>query len=239
MIHNLYKGEIELEYKDDVHKYFANGKQVESVTEILKVVAKPNLIPWAVQTGIQHIKNEIKEGKYSLEEFDKILDSAQKKHINLKNEASDTGRFFHAWIENHIKGIEQPIPENEWAKKSIENFLNWVKESEITFTESEVLLYSKGFKYAGRADFIARYKDGLILGDIKTSKSIYPEMYLQTAAYKRAYEEERKCYINKRLILHFNKEGELNIVENPNYLKDFTGFKGALNLHRRLKELEE
>jgi len=59
--HELYGGRIILEYDDDKHSYTVNGNYVPSVTGILNVIAKPALIPWALNMGVRTGSPELEE----------------------------------------------------------------------------------------------------------------------------------------------------------------------------------
>lgn len=65
----------------------------------------------------------------------------------------------------------------------------WLK-SGLTYVASEIVVGSREHKFGGRIDILARDRKGrLILVDFKTSKHVAPDMFMQVAMYKLAYEE--------------------------------------------------
>lgn len=70
----------------------------------------------------------------------------------------------------------------------------------------ELKVWSEQYQYQGTLDCVAKIGKKLVVVDWKTSKSIYPDMGLQLAAYAKAYEERYGKKINTGLIVLVTKE---------------------------------
>ena len=120
------------------------------------------------------------------------IENATKKWRQEKEAAADAGTAIHDWIEKKIKGEDQEIPEDEKVKNGVLAFLQWTNENKIKWLENEKIVYSKKHDFIGKLDAIAKINGRKFLIDYKSSKGLYPEFYLQTAAYQLAYEEEKR-----------------------------------------------
>lgn len=244
----LYGGTIELCLDEARHRFTANGNPVfPSVTAATGVIDKSKpLIYWAVglakgylMENLQILIEDTKGDKISA-----LIEEAAKQHNIKKEKAADVGTQVHDWVEKFIKAKSKKdwpeIPKDPQVFNGITAFLKWVDEYEVEFKSSEKLIYSKKYKYAGIMDAEAIIKRKLCVIDFKTSKAIYPEMRFQVAAYQAAVEEEsEKEYSGNKWLARFDKEtGEFETHEFAEQDKDFKAFLAALELRRRLKDLE-
>lgn len=217
MIINLYNGEEKIEFKEDSHRYYRDSdtekkkdgtpkkESIAGVTTFLGIIAKPFLINWAVGVTIDYLKNNLDK---ITEDPNKLLAEAKAEAERIKQDAADKGHLIHKWIEEHIKGLKPEMPQDEQVQKGVISFLEWKKEHNVEFLESEKFVYSRLHKYAGIIDIIAKVDGKLYLIDIKTGNNIYSEMFLQTAAYIKADMEERGTKYEGRIILRISKETE-------------------------------
>jgi hypothetical protein len=244
----LYDGTIELCFDEGKHRFTVNGNSVfPSVTAATGVIDKSRpLIYWAVglakdflMGNLQVLIDDTKGDKIAA-----IIEEAVKQHSIKKQEAADVGTQVHDWVERFIKAKSKnewpEIPKDPQVFNGVTAFLKWVDEYEVKFISSEKLVYSKKYKYAGIMDAEAVIKRKTCVIDFKTSKAIYPEMRFQVAAYQAAAEEESgKEYSGNKWLARFDKQtGEFEAHEFAEQDKDFKAFLAALDLKRRLKELE-
>ena len=159
--------EYNLDYDEDAHSYKVDGVKVPSVTRIVDACFPKNLTNWAVTLGE--------------EEYHRILD-----------EALDIGNYTHEWIEAYlnqptIELKDHAIPdENHGSYKSIKSFLNWDKDYEPEWIDSERKIYCDKYKYAGTVDAVAKINGRVCVIDFKTSRKIYKPYHLQVTAYAQA-----------------------------------------------------
>jgi hypothetical protein len=91
----------------------------------------------------------------------------------------------HEVLECWGKGIAVPEYPRE-AESYVNQLTMFLFESRPRFVESEFTVWSHKYGYAGTGDFIAEIDGKIILGDMKTGKSLYPEVGLQVAALAHA-----------------------------------------------------
>lgn len=120
-----------------------------------------------------------------------------------RDERGDVGRAVHRLIEARVLG--QPVPQELLDDVTLRPFLRhferWVKEWEVEFEASEMVVANSEAGYAGTLDFLFRSRiisllldlplATIYLGDTKTGgeldeRGVYPEAGYQMAAYRSA-----------------------------------------------------
>ena len=144
-------------------KYIMEEKRLPSVTEILSIVAKPYLIPWANKMGLQGVDL----GEYNAE-------------------ATNLGIIVHGKIESYYKNTEFddsnfPEPMRKKSDELFGKFLNWESEREIIPIFNELPMICNEF--GGTIDAVVEMDGKTTIIDWKTSKEIYPEYFGQLSGY--------------------------------------------------------
>lgn len=170
------KTKINFEHKDYLT---TDGKKLPSVTTILKVMNKPELVEWANMMG------------YKRQSVRKILD-----------ESAIIGTLVHYMIEQKCKKKPVPLylnklaPEPDVVLHCFKLFKNWYKDyGKPKFLYNELRLQNN--EIGGCIDSICKIGDDYILLDFKTSKKIYPSMFLQIAGYYILLKDVRPDIANK------------------------------------------
>ncbi len=173
-----------------------------SVTTICKVLDKFQLRAWAASVDVdwfrehtigRFLRGEINENELRELDLDAIAKEAKGYHTVVSKEATDYGtRIHHALNIYHNTGAWPIDPELRDAFKAcIEEEVG----AGLTVIESEKMIYSQTFSYAGTLDLhcICHLEDTTGIVDYKThggDKAItYPEHLLQLGAYVAALEE--------------------------------------------------
>jgi hypothetical protein len=183
------------------------GQKLRSVTTLLgQGFPKPGLMFWSAnltaQDAMENLPYLINSSLHP-EQREAAYDWLRKGHIRKKDERGDIGTAVHDVVEAIV--LESPLPESVLADPEmapyLENFLQFVKDWEVTFEASEMVVANYTHCYAGRLDYMfyspvisAALKlpaDTLYMGDTKTGgeldeKGVYPEAGLQMAGYRRA-----------------------------------------------------
>jgi len=184
---------------DRARFYPIAGDEWPSVTTALDILDKPGLMYWAAneeRKAFETAMLAVLSGPHA-DQPDKVLEAViaatrgAKAMEKEKAKAAAIGTAAHAYIEWETKrllgekvGDEPEIPEPaQWA---VESWKDWAKEVNFTPIASEQTVFCPGCGYAGTFDWIAKVRGVVTLGDIKTSKAIYPEAYLQNIAYRHA-----------------------------------------------------
>jgi len=144
--------------------------------------------------GVTTVINELGWNKNMLIAWSRREALAGNDPDKIKNEAAKPGTLTHSFIEGHIKGEKVDTTDFtknqiELAKNSYFAFVEWEKAMKPKYLGTEIQLVSEKYRFGGTADMIGEIGGELVLADWKTSKGIYPEMTIQIAAYKIAYEE--------------------------------------------------
>lgn len=177
------------------------------MTSIIGILNKPALIPWAVQKTIDFVNDNLEKIQDGDDfEVRDILYGAKNASENEKNESASIGTKIHEWVENFIKTGVMTLPENPKVLEGVNSFIEWKEINNIEFVSTERIVYSKKYKYVGMFDIEAIKDDKRFLIDIKTGNGIYKEVRLQTSAYVRADEEERRKKYDGRYVLKISKE---------------------------------
>lgn len=252
---SLYNGEVDIVFYPNSHRYKVNGVYVKSVTKVLSVINKPQLIQWAVNLAKAYLKAQLIDGNFIT---DQLIDEACSMHTRTKDEAADTGKIIHAWVEQFAKAkiawekVVFDLPEQDQAANGVLGFMEWYKNHKVEFTFSEKLIYSRQHNFVGTSDVGIVLDWVKLLADVKSSKGIYAEQILQCIAYVEWYEEEHGEVFEGVAILRFEKgtweEGE--VIEkpfdvfvlkksDPLYQACRNAFLGALHLQKTLEEAEK
>lgn len=173
--------ENSLRTEDGKHLYTIEGVdyEIESVTTNLHVINKRNVNDWRVKLG--------------KEESNRIRD-----------EGGDIGRAVHAAGLRLFKGegygsyewsqLGIPTPEDERVRNAVRALVLMRREMELDVLGAEVFVWSRAYGYAGTMDapvWANPERTMVDLFDWKTSSAVYPEAWLQLAAYAVAFQE---CY---------------------------------------------
>ena len=148
-----------------------DGKRVPSVTTYLGVLAKPALIHWAWNLGVQGLD-----------------------YRKVRDQAGDTGTLVHYLIMCQLKGEEPDLSEYspveiESTYSPMDKFESWAEGKVLEPILLEQPLVSELHRFGGTPDFYGKVDGVMTLLDFKTSGGIYPENFYQLAAYKTLLEE--------------------------------------------------
>ncbi|WP_101784260.1 hypothetical protein [Nonomuraea indica] len=196
-------------YKDP-----ATGDLLRSVTTILSQGSpKEALIHWAgklvAETAMEHLPQLVRASR-DPEQARQMTDWLKRAHTRKKEERADIGTAVHALIEARVLGT--PVPDEvandlelqPYARK----FDDFVRDWQIEFTASEMVVADYDHKFAGTLDYLLRSPllaaalgcpaDMDIPGDTKTGgeldektydgnvRGVYPEAGVQMSAYRMA-----------------------------------------------------
>jgi hypothetical protein len=225
--------------KDTPHGRFyeVDGQLLPSVTHILSAIGKPALINWAANEERKLVteaaaqlytdwSTEIVPPQMPREAYVATLTArlgTVKAHQKALTKAGEIGSQIHHLIEWHLRTIlgadagPKPIVGDKalWGFMAFEDF---AKSCHLKPVLIEKTVYSKTHGYAGTMDLLARVNGELVLLDIKSGKSVYPEAFLQASAYSVALEEMGYSLPAKALIIRVPKvdtDPEFEIVQAP------------------------
>ena len=175
---HLYNKTVPLEFDDDKHHYTIEGRTIDGVTSVLKILDKPALIPWAVNQAVGYMDKNLPVG-VALDELQKkqLLDEAKKIYRKTASDAADLGTLTHEWCEKWIKGMNPEMPTNEILRQNAENFVKWA-------TEHKVDLRPQNAKYTQRNTIIVVR---LIFSDVLTAERSLETLRLLVAFMMKCF----------------------------------------------------
>lgn len=213
-----------------------DGTLYTGVTTVLKALGGRDwLAGWAVKMTAEDIYKRIAAETKPLSPaaLKAACDEGKKAWRATSAEARDVGTEVHKWIEAKRAGEPLPPLTTDGAKRGTEALLDWERKHKVRIIASEQIVASHLHKVAGTLDCVAEIDGRVGVGDYKTSSGIYPEMGLQTAAYKMCYEEMASDLTPKldgRFIVRLDKRTgafEFRWIESP------LGFDTETFLHLR------
>lgn len=258
----LYNGEVLLEFDRKTHKYLVTDLALDdqfivpSVTQVLKVIDKSGpLTQWAANCAIDYMReklpafvgNAITHGAMDEIALDELLNEARYNFRKISQRAKDIGTLVHEWVEGYLRWKSKlareapPIPGNAEAANGCRAAVEWLEKHSYNVRQPEMLLYSRKHQVAGTMDFPGEVDGRMSVLDWKTSKYVYDEYRLQTAAYSVMYEEMTGEHIRDRWIIRLDKE--TGIVEPHRFpefeiAKDFEAFLAFKTGLKRILELQ-
>ena len=200
-----------------------DGTIVPGVTTILGILNKPALVPWANKLGLQGIDST--------------------KYVDEK---AAIGTLAHQMIANYLRGEQTDTSEYsklqiDQAENAVLSFFEWEKNHHLEPVFVEEPMISEHHRFGGTLDFLGTVngEPELALIDFKTSGGIYPEMYIQVAAYRQlAFEHELD--VQKVKILRIGRTEDEGFEDKPvNHLdKRWELFLHCLAIYNLQKEVK-
>lgn len=194
--------------------YLIDGVEYPRITRILEVISRPGLEKWRARVGD---------------------DEANR----IARKATDLGTEVHKAVEQIHTGqsVKSVLDTMQiFGRADLYQFVKaygaWFEEAVDEVIAAERIVCSKKYGYAGTTDAVLWLKDGrMVVGDVKTSKTVSGEYRLQTSAYAIALREEG-IPIDGRLILWLpsSAPGKFAAVDFDDYEGDRRGWLSALTL---------
>lgn len=232
-------------FNEKQHRYEWDGKLVPGVTSILRRLNKPALISWAANMAAEHIREH---GDYDGDSqgwfvSEACLEAARIAHATKRDNAADVGKAVHKYAEGVLLGgpAIAEVPDDPAIRAGVTAFEAWLAEHTLEPMGLERRVLSKKFYYAGTTDFYGRIDGNLAVLDFKTSTAIYNEMWLQTAAYELALQEELQTTepITRWLIRLDKKTGKFEAKSQPYSALHEDAWINLVELNRCLTKIEE
>jgi len=199
--------------------YWVGKKPYISVTNVLKIIDKPQIVYW--------FGKEVYQAMVANPELDErgALNAPYAKSDQAKNR----GTTVHSIVEAYKNGSGEirTIPEYQGYATG---FYNFVKDMGFQVTNNEGSIFSEVHKYAGTFDlrgFMQSRPDEYWLIDVKTGKDIYPEAGLQLSAYKHGVLEQGSI-VHRIGVLLLSPTGKYKFAEQED---DFDIFLSAKKLY--------
>ena len=181
-------------FKSHQKYYTKDGVLVKGVTTILNILNKQHLLKWANDLGLEGIKMSTY--------VDNLADIGTLAHAIISGSRTNTVVDYSDYSKNQI----------DIATVASDKFFKWQKANNLKHIKSEIKLVSDKYMFGGTADIYCDLDGKKTLIDLKTSKAVYGEAFIQTAAYKVLL-EENGYPVDKVLILRIGRDPEEGFEE--------------------------
>lgn len=170
------------------HAYLIDTKTGKSVF----YADKPDLSKGDLFISVSQILSMLGGGdfliRWALTTFGGYVDplKAQQEYMD---KVSTLGSKLHKYVEYELKG--QEYPEDELTEDMYPGILSWDKfknEHTVEMVDSELVLHSKRYRFAGTIDARLKIDGKLYIVDFKTG-SVQDKAYIQLMAYKTMLQE--------------------------------------------------
>jgi hypothetical protein len=217
------KEKISSKVKAHTRYKLKDGTIVPGASTICGLRAKPQLVKWANNLGLQGIDSS----KYT-------------------DEKADVGTLAHYRIMCHLTNQKEDLTEYSplvisQSDNCLLSFFEWEKKHEIKLVFSEKDFISEEMKFGGCIDILA-YVDGILeLIDLKTGKAIYDNYFVQLAGYDMLLSEAGYKVINRRILNIPRAEDECFVekIESDSKMIIYKNiFKSLLNVYYCEKQLK-
>lgn len=126
--------------------------------------------------------------RWALKEFGGRVDSI-KAHKDYMERVSDLGSRLHKWIEYDLKN--KKFPDGELVEDMVGGIEAWdlfKTQHKIELIDSERVLFSKQYRFAGTIDLRVKIDGIAYIADLKTG-SVQSKAFIQLTAYKHMMKE--------------------------------------------------
>jgi len=153
---------------------------------------KPDLSKGDLYISVSQILSMLGSGdfliQWALREFGGLADSTGA-YRSYMDRVSDLGSKLHKYIEFDLKGLEFPEAEmTETMVPGIQSWHDFKEKHEIKLIDSERVLHSKRYRFAGQLDLRVEIDGVTYVADLKTG-SVMGKAFIQLAAYKHMLKE--------------------------------------------------
>ena len=198
------------------------GELVPGVTTILSVKAKPALVGWAFNIGKHNPElPSIRAYVDDLAEIGTVV------HLRVNADLMGTVPDFSDYAPSVVAQSDV----------SFEKYLSWKRGRAISLLGAELSLVSDEHRYGGTLDFFGVIDGALTVLDVKTGKAIYPEYFIQAAAYAQLVVEHFHVTPAELRILQIGRTGAEGFAER--IVSDFGPYWRAFAACRALYDADK
>jgi hypothetical protein len=180
------------------YKHPLTGRVVPGVTTVLKKLDKPGILQWAVDNtsayavaNIDALMNRTEEQGYGFLRWYWKRDPLSGDETDIRNysngvlsDAAELGTLMHDWIAAEHDELPYPdvslAPQYFW--EMVAEWDKWKSEHDVKPILTETTFWSEEYGYAGTADGLWEVDGVNMLIDVKTSRNVWDEHFMQLSA---------------------------------------------------------
>lgn len=187
--------------------YELDGQTLPRVSTILQTLAKPGLEQWRQRVGVEEAKR-------------------------ISQEATTLGSAIHAATEAWDRDAE--LPTDYTLYPYVNAYRTWVAQHVAEVVAIERVVWSLTLRFAGTLDRLYRMRDNrLLLGDIKSGKTVDGITRAQLSAYALALEECAGIHVDGRVVIHLpsNQQSVCRAIEYDDDARDMLTWRSLCWLY--------
>lgn len=255
-----FDGKHTIQFNEKSHRYKLDGEACTGATTFIKAAypTSMGLISWMKAQSIEHVFqwfiNRGSVHSITTEEWNEEVKAAKAADKKPAQEAADVGTLIHdfAYLSElgkiseaqslYDQMMQLPVESKDKLLNGINKFKAWKEKVKDELVKSEELIASPTYKFCGKFDRLARRDGKLVLGDFKSSNSIYLEHFIQLGAYSIALREWCGLNVDGLEVIRFGKEdGEFEtlLVDDPKEIKMFEEQAIRCRQTHEFRKLEE
>lgn len=156
-----------------------DGSKVVGTTTVLgRFKESGGLLWWACQMGQKYPALPVREALYGERDTAADIGSCVHSMVETHTNGEDASEVFKAFND---KTLDAQAAEKVWS--GFNAYLAWERMTRLEITHQELQLVCPVYRFGGTPDAIGLIDGEPCLLDWKTSKSVYPDMLIQLAAY--------------------------------------------------------
>jgi len=231
---------MKFRFDSKTHTYYYDGAKMTGVTTVLGVIAKPMLIQWAANMAVDYILKyanmEAVELTGNFIVTPPMAEQARTAHTRQRDARAVAGTSTHNLVECYVKstiewnvGVAQP---HETDNHQLRQFVEWAVANEVTFLESEKVMYHPDWFVGGTCDLVFLLGGKKYVGDVKTSKAVYYEAHVQSSTYQEMLKAMGETDFHGTVVIHLPEDGKLQTYYNFDQETNLSVFLAALTIYR-------
>jgi hypothetical protein len=213
-----------LNFSDEAHAANAyidptdpEGRKLMGSTTVIKKALPPYLVPWAAKLTAEYAVDNV--DSWSGLDRAAAVDMLKRAPDRTRDAAGDNGTVVHRVMELAARGERPDEVYDAHVQGYIGAGLAFLDEWQPEFIWHEATVFHPEAGYAGTLDFIARLpRLGLVIGDYKTAKGIYPEVAVQLASYRYAshavdaqHQRVEIPHVDGAVVVHIRGDGTYEV----------------------------
>lgn len=188
---------LPLTFNEKSHRYTLDGKWVPSVTGIVDGgLPKPALKRWGERVVAEAAVEQLETLGTMLTTMGRqpTIEALAAAPYEQMKTAQIRGTTIHKLAEAVAHGAPVEVPEE--LAQHVQGYAEFLGDFDVEALATEARIANRTLWYAGTFDLLARIDGRIWLLDLKTSRAVYDDTALQTAAYANA----ELCIVNNELV---------------------------------------
>ena len=194
--------------------------------------------------GVTTVDDQLGWSKFPLMLWANKIGREGKTIKEASDPALDIGSCSHLMKQAHLKGQDPHLVEKDFSKETVDKahnvfliFLEWMDQHKVEPIAVEESMVSEELQVGGTPDLVAKIDGYISIEDTKSSNDLYPENWIQVAAYGLIWNELHPDRSIERY--HINRFGKEKPEMEHHMRLDVSYEQEAFRLLRRLWDLKE